>query len=71
MGVKGNALGHGKVGEYVESSAKTVVSYRRYEKRYEQTLRTLSRESSGPKLTSHHPGEDSMKEIYRRSNTTR
>ena len=32
VGVKGNELGHRKVGEYAESSAKTVVSYRRYRK---------------------------------------
>ena len=31
-GVKGNALGLGLVVEYVELSAKTVVSYRRYSK---------------------------------------
>ena len=33
VGVKGNALGFGKVAEDLESSAKTVVSYRRYEKK--------------------------------------
>ena len=30
VGVKGTELGHRKVGEYAESSAKTVVSYCRY-----------------------------------------
>ena len=32
MGVQEDALGLGKVVKYIESSAKTVVSYRRYRK---------------------------------------
>ena len=37
MGVQENALGLVKVVEYIESSVKTVVSYRRYRKEYELT----------------------------------
>ena len=37
VGVQENALGLGKVAEYVDSSAKTLVNYRRYRKEYELT----------------------------------
>ena len=37
MGVQETMLGLGKVAKYVESSAKTVVSYRRYKKENELT----------------------------------
>ena len=37
MGMQESALGLGKVAEYVDSPAKTVVSYRRHRKEYEFT----------------------------------
>jgi len=69
VGMQENALRLGKVAKYVESPAKTVVSYRCYRKKYELTC-TLSSKPRGAKLTFQHASDNLMKQIYWHLNTT-
>ena len=61
-----------KVAEFVESSAKQSLATAVIDKNMNSLdILTPSSEPWGPKLTSHHAGEDSTKQIYGRSNMTR